>query len=189
MNSMNTGSVLQGLGNLRYIGQDLVVRGNAGLTTLDGLTKSLNSVGAFRGADVYIEDNPKLGSLAGLGTGKAAIYGNVYVQGNPGLPETEVTPLMNKAVPVPITVEVLQYGLPKNASRSAAVGAANATAQPSAAASVQPAAGAANATAPAPAAAVPVVNGPLPGAAAAPVNPAGPAAAGPAVVQPRTAGR
>lgn len=174
--------LLQGLGNLQSIGQDLVIRGNAALTSLLDLTKSLRSVGAFRGADVFIEDNPNLTSLAGLGTGNTAIYGDIFVQGNSQqLPASEVNALKAKAVPVPITVEVLQYGLPRNISRPAtAAPAANITAAPAlnhtaapavnatAAPAANPSAALAGAV-PVPSAAAPAANASLPGAAAAAV--------------------
>jgi hypothetical protein len=150
------------------------VRGNPKLTTLEGLTTSLRSVGAFRGADVFIEDNPQLASLAGLEAPRIAVYGSVTVAGNgPQLPAASVQALEAKAVPVPITIETLANGLPANVSRPAAAAAA---AAPAAA----PSAGPAATVSPDAAAAAPPIAPALPAAqpAAAAVG-GGAAAAGP----------
>jgi hypothetical protein len=150
-------STLQGLGNLQTVGQDLIIRGNAELTTLANLPTSLRSVGAFRGADVYIENNPKLASLAGLGTNNAAVHGTVTVRGNsPDLPASEVQGLEAKAKPLGrMTAEILNNGLPSNITQPAAAAAAAPGANASAAAApVQPFASPAAAGG-----AVPAVNG------------------------------
>lgn len=112
----------QGLNNLQSVGQDIAIRGNPELTTLEGLTASLRSVGTYRGSDIWIEDNPKLQDLAGLDGPNIAIYGSAMVQRNsPSLPEASVNALKAKAVPVPITIETLLNGLPANVSKPAAV--------------------------------------------------------------------
>lgn len=153
----------QGLESLQSVGQDLVIRGNPALTTLEGLTSELQSVGAFRGGDVYIEANPRLASLAGLQAPGIPVYGNVTVTDTPRLPEGEVAALKAKATPVPPSVETLANGLPSNMAR--------------------PSGGAAGAAAPMPAAAQPGVNATAgaAAAAAAAAQPAGAAAALPNV--------
>lgn len=81
----------------------------------------MRSVGAYRGSDIWIEDNPKLQDLAGLEGPTIAIYGSAMVQRNsPSLPEASVNALKAKAVPVPITIETLLNGLPANVSKPAA---------------------------------------------------------------------
>lgn len=103
------------------MGQDLVIRGNPQLSSLEGLTASLCSVGAFRGADVFIEDNAQLFSLSGLEGPSVRVFGSVTVSGNsPQLPAAAVEALQAKAVPVPITIETLANGLPSNVTGSPA---------------------------------------------------------------------
>jgi hypothetical protein len=116
----------------------LIIRGNAELSILDDLPRSLRSVGAFRGAEVYIENNPKLASLGGLGSSNTVLYANVTVQGNsPELPASEVAALKGKAVPVePMSVDLLLHGVTGNATKQAAAAAA----APAANAPIQPAA-------------------------------------------------
>lgn len=76
-----------------------------------------------RGSDIFIEDNPKLSDLAGLDS--ATIYGSATVQRNsPSVPESSLSALKAKAVPVPITIETLMRGLPANVSASASAPAA-----------------------------------------------------------------
>lgn len=113
---------LQGLGSLQQIGQDLFIRGNPQLTTLADLPRSLRSVGAFRGGDVWIQNNARLASLAGLQN--VPVYGYVTVKGNPELPDNEAEALQKQAQPFPMTVEVLRNGLPSNVTRPAAAAAA-----------------------------------------------------------------
>lgn len=113
-------SCSQGLNSLQAIGQDLAIRGNPELTTLEGLTQSLRTLGTYRGSDIFIEDNPKLADLAGLEAPGIAIYGSATVQrNNPSLPAGNVNALKAKIQPVPITIETLMNGLPANVSRPA----------------------------------------------------------------------
>eukprot|EP00775_Hariotina_reticulata_P003068 gene3069-3348_t len=103
---------LQGVGGIQTVGQDLVVRDNPVLTTLADLPASLKSVGAFRGGDVFIEGNPQLQTLSGLEALAIAIYGNVFTTGSTQLPDAQVKALQAKARPFPMSLEVLQRGLP-----------------------------------------------------------------------------
>lgn len=112
----------QGLGSLQQIGQDLFIRGNPQLTTLADLPRSLRSIGAFRGGDVWIQNNARLATLSGLQN--VPVYGYVAVEGNPELPGNEAEALQKQAQPFPMTVEVLKNGLPSNVTRPAAAAAA-----------------------------------------------------------------
>lgn len=76
-------------------GQDLYIRRNWNLQTLSDLSNSLRTIGQAGGGSVFIQDNPKLNNLAGLGDNLEPFLGAAVVSGS--MADYEVKKVQDRA--------------------------------------------------------------------------------------------